>query len=50
MVDVLHSPALGGGWEEIFRSLSMVEFFDLDAVITYTLALDSAVTAAPTST
>jgi len=46
MVDVLHSPALGGGWEEIFRSLSMVEFFDLDAVITYTLALDSAVTAA----
>ena len=46
MVDVLHSPALGGGWEEIFRSLSMVEFFDLDAVIAYTLALDSAVTAA----
>jgi predicted transcriptional regulator of viral defense system len=46
MVDVLHSPALGGGWEEIFRSLAMVEFFDLDAVITYTLALDSAVTAA----
>ncbi len=46
MVDVLHSPALGGGWEEIFRSLSMVEFFDLEAVITYTLALDSAVTAA----
>jgi predicted transcriptional regulator of viral defense system len=46
MVDVLHSPALGGGWEEIFRSLAMVEFFDLDAVITYTLALDAAVTAA----
>lgn len=46
MVDVLHSPTLGGGWEEIFRSLSMVEFFDLEAVITYTLALDSAVTAA----
>ena len=46
MVDVLHSPALGGGWEEIFRSLVMVEFFDLDAVINYTLALDSAVTAA----
>lgn len=46
MVDVLHSPALGGGWEEIFRSLSMVEFFDLDAVIAYTLALESAVTAA----
>lgn len=46
MVDVLHSPGLGGGWEEIFRSLTMVEFFDLDSVITYTLALGSAVTAA----
>lgn len=46
MVDVLHSPTLGGGWEEIFRSLSMVEFFDLNAVITYTLALDSALTTA----
>lgn len=46
MVDVLHSPALGGGWEEIFRSLAMVEFFDLDAVIGYALALDSAMTAA----
>lgn len=45
-VDVLHSPALGGGWEEIFRSLAMVEFFDLDAAISYTLALNSALTAA----
>lgn len=46
MVDVLHSPARGGGWEEIFRSLAMVEFFDLDAVVRYALALDSAMTAA----
>jgi len=46
MVDVLHSPALGGGWEEIFRSLAMVEFFDLDAVIDYAMVLDSAVTIA----
>ena len=46
MVDVLHSPELGGGWEEIWRSLEMVEFFDLDAVISYTLALNTAVTAA----
>lgn len=46
VVDVLHSPALGGGWEEIFRTLSMIEFFDLEAVIAYTLALDSALTAA----
>ena len=46
MVDVLHTPALGGGWEEIWRSLEMVEFFDLDAVISYALALGSAMTAA----
>lgn len=46
MVDVLHTPALGGGWEELWRSLEMVEFFDLDAVITYALALDSATTVA----
>lgn len=46
MVDVLHSPALGGGWEEIFRSLAMIEFFDLEAVISYTLALGSRLTAA----
>ena len=46
MVDVLHTPALGGGWEELWRSLEMVEFFDLDAVITYALALDSAATVA----
>lgn len=46
MVDVLHAPALGGGWEEVFRSLAMVELFDLDAVIAYTLALDSALTTA----
>jgi len=46
MVDLLHTPALGGGWEEIWRSLSMVEFFELDPVISYTLLLDSATTAA----
>lgn len=46
LVDVLHTPALGGGWEEIWRSLEMVEFFDLDAVISYTLAMGSALTVA----
>lgn len=46
MVDVLDTPALGGGWEEIWRSLEMVEFFDLDAVISYTLSLRTALTAA----
>ena len=46
LVDVLDAPARAGGWEEIWRSLEMVEFFDLDAVISYTLKLGSALTAA----
>lgn len=46
MVDVLHTPTLGGGWEEIFRSLEMIEFLDLDAVVAYALSLDSATTVA----
>jgi predicted transcriptional regulator of viral defense system len=46
MVDVLHTPALGGGWEEIWRSLEMVDFFDLEAVICYALKLESATTIA----
>lgn len=46
MVDVLHTPALGGSWEEIWRSLEMVEFFDLDAVIAFALRLDTATTIA----
>lgn len=46
MVDVLHTPSLGGGWEEIWRSLEMIEFLDLDAVITYALRLDTATTVA----
>ncbi len=46
LVDVLHAPDEGGGWEEIWRSLEMVEFFDLDAVLGLALALDSALTAA----
>ncbi len=46
MVDVLDVPAKGGGWEEIWRSLEMVEFFDLDAVIDYALKLGKALTAA----
>ncbi len=45
-VDVLDAPDKGGGWEEILRSLDLVEFLDLDAVIEYTLRLESALTAA----
>lgn len=45
-MDVLDRPDLGGGWEGIWRSLEMVEFFDLDLVIKYTLLLENATTAA----
>ncbi|MEE8193339.1 MAG: hypothetical protein V3T74_11380 [Gemmatimonadales bacterium] len=46
LVDVLDRPDKGGGWEEVWRSLEMVEFFDLDAVIDYALRLGSALTVA----
>jgi len=46
LVDLLDRPDLGGGWEEIWRSLELVEFFDLDVVVEYTLLLENATTAA----
>lgn len=46
LVDVLDSPAKAGGWEEVWRSLEMVSFFDLDAVTSYALAGRSALTVA----
>jgi predicted transcriptional regulator of viral defense system len=46
LVDLLDRPDLGGGWEEIWRSLEMVEFFDLDQVAEYALSLDNATTSA----
>ncbi|MFZ0449021.1 MAG: hypothetical protein WAL98_07235, partial [Desulfatiglandaceae bacterium] len=46
LVDVLDRPDLSGSWEEIWRSLESVEFFDLDQVITYVLLLENATTAA----
>lgn len=46
LVDVLDVPEHGGGWEELWRSLEAVEFFDLDAVVAYALKLRSALTVA----
>lgn len=46
LVDVLDQPKHGGGWEETWRSLESVEFFDLDAVVEFALKLDAPLTAA----
>jgi predicted transcriptional regulator of viral defense system len=46
LVDVLDAPDLGGGWEEVWRSLEMVEYFDLAAVVDHTLRRGSALTTA----
>ena len=46
LVDVLDRPDLTGSWEEIWRSLEMVEFFNLDRVIEYLVLLNNATTAA----
>ncbi len=46
LVDVLDRPASSGGWEEIWRSLESVEYFDLEQVTEYALMLDNATTVA----
>ncbi len=45
LVDVLDRPHQSGGWEEVWRSLESVEFFNLDKVVEYTLLLDNSTTA-----
>ncbi len=42
MVDMLVRPDLSGGWEEVWRSLESVEYFNLDQVTDYVLMLRSA--------
>lgn len=46
MVDVLSRPDISGGWEEIWRSLESVEFYDLEKMVEYVLLLENATTAA----
>ncbi len=46
LVDMLDRSDLSGGWEEIWRSLESVEYFDLDKVIEYALLLNNATTIA----
>lgn len=45
-VDLLDRPDLAGSWEEIWRSLEAIEFFDLDQVIEYVYLLENRTTAA----
>lgn len=45
-VDVLDRPELSGSWEEIWRSLESIEFFDMDQVVRYVGLLGNATTAA----
>lgn len=46
LVDVLDKPMLGGGWEEIWQSLAMIERLKIKHVIEYALLLNKATTIA----
>lgn len=46
LVDILDRPSLTGSWEEIWRSLESVEYFNLDQVLQYALLLGNATTIA----
>lgn len=48
LVDALDRPDLCGGWEEVWRSLEMIEYLNLPAVCDYALALGNATTVAKT--
>ncbi len=46
MVDVFDRPDLGGGWEEIWRSMDLVDYLNLEEVVRYTLLLGNSTTVA----
>lgn len=46
MVDIFDRPDLGGGWEEIWRSLDLVEYMNLEEVVDYALLLGNSTTIA----
>ena len=46
LVDMLDRPELTGSWEEIWRTLETIEYFDMDRVIEYVSLLQNATTAA----
>jgi predicted transcriptional regulator of viral defense system len=46
LVDSLGQPRFAGGWEQIWRSFAAVEFFDLDLLVAYAMAVGNATTIA----
>lgn len=46
LVDVLDRPNLGGGWEEVWRSLETVTHIDIASVVEYALLLNNKTTIA----
>jgi predicted transcriptional regulator of viral defense system len=46
MVDILANPRFCGSWEEVWRSLDSIEFFDTNTIVTYVRLLGNATTAA----
>jgi predicted transcriptional regulator of viral defense system len=46
LVDVLDRPNLCGSWEEIWRSLESIEYFNIEEVLEYAFLLDNATTIA----
>jgi hypothetical protein len=44
LVDVLDRPDLAGGWEEVWRSLELVEFFEIGQAVDYALRLGNRTT------
>ena len=46
LVDLLDRPSLGGSWEEIWRSLDSVEFFDLTIIRKYLRVVSNSTTTA----
>lgn len=46
LVDMLDRPDLCGGWEEVWRSLELVEYFNIKKIVEYALLLDNATTVA----
>lgn len=46
LVDLFDKPHLGGGWEEVWRSLESVEFYNINEVVEYAFLLNNATTLA----